>query len=87
MASFLGFACTLFGLLILMFVVGRFLIEGQTVPGFSFLASIISIFGGVQLLALGIMGEYLARLHKRTLSQPPYLIRQHTVGEITCDPT
>jgi glycosyltransferase involved in cell wall biosynthesis len=86
LASLLGFACTLFGILILMFVVCRFLIEGQTVPGFSFLASIISIFAGVQLLALGIMGEYMARLHKRTLSQPIYLIRQDTLGDAKSDP-
>ncbi len=81
LASFLGFGCTLFGLVILMFVVGRFLIAGQTVPGFSFLASIISIFAGVQLVALGVMGEYLARLHKRTLNEPTYLVRQDTLGE------
>src|SRR5207247_4666570 len=44
LASVIGFAFTLFGLLVLAYVVGRYLIEGGTVPGFSFLASIIDIF-------------------------------------------
>src|SRR3989442_662819 len=52
LASVVGFAFTLFGLLILVYVVGRYLIEGGTVPGFSFLASIIAIFAGAQLFAI-----------------------------------
>jgi undecaprenyl-phosphate 4-deoxy-4-formamido-L-arabinose transferase len=56
-------------------VVGRFLIEGTDVPGFPFLASIIAIFSGVQLFALGIMGEYLARMHYRMMDRPSYAVR------------
>ena len=41
-------------------------------PGFPFLASIIAIFSGTQLFALGIIGEYLARMHFRMLGRPPY---------------
>ncbi len=43
-------------------------------PGFPFLASIIVIFSGAQLFALGIMGEYLARVHFRMMDRPPYVI-------------
>jgi undecaprenyl-phosphate 4-deoxy-4-formamido-L-arabinose transferase len=34
----------------------------------------ISIFSGAQLFALGIFGEYLARMHFRSMDRPPYLI-------------
>ena len=51
---------------------------GVTVPGFPFLASIIAIFSGVQLFVLGIFGEYLARIHFRTLDRPTYLVWQTT---------
>jgi len=56
--------------------VGRYFIQGVSVPGFAFLASAISIFSGVQLFALGIMGEYLARIHTRTLGRPAYVIAE-----------
>ena len=46
-------------------------------PGFTFLASIIAIFSGVQLFALGIFGEYLARIHFRTMDRPPYVISEN----------
>lgn len=73
-ASFLGFVFMFFGLGILVYVVGRYLYEGS-VPGFSFLASTIAIFSGVQLFAMGIFGEYLLRIYERTMSRPPYLER------------
>jgi len=75
-ASFLGFACALLGLLILIYVVGRYLLLGYSVPGFPFLASIISIFSGAQLLAIGIIGEYLARMHFRMMERPTYAVKE-----------
>jgi undecaprenyl-phosphate 4-deoxy-4-formamido-L-arabinose transferase len=70
----IGFVFMLFGFGILIWVVSRFLVFGVSVPGFSFLASIIAIFSGVQLFTLGIFGEYLARIHFRTMDRPPYVI-------------
>jgi undecaprenyl-phosphate 4-deoxy-4-formamido-L-arabinose transferase len=74
LASLMGFAFALFGLLVLVYVVGRYLIQGGSVPGFPFLASTIAIFSGVQLFALGIIGEYLARMHFRLMDRPPYVV-------------
>ena len=79
-ASIAGLACTLFGLVLLVYVVGRYFLQGVKVPGFAFLASALSIFSGVQLFALGIMGEYLARIHTRTLGRPSYVIAEATDG-------
>jgi undecaprenyl-phosphate 4-deoxy-4-formamido-L-arabinose transferase len=74
LASLTGFVFTLFGVGVLIWVVGSYMILGVSVPGFAFLASIIAIFSGVQLFALGIFGEYLARIHFRTMDQPPYVV-------------
>jgi undecaprenyl-phosphate 4-deoxy-4-formamido-L-arabinose transferase len=82
-ASFLGFACTIFGLCILIYVLVAFLVYGSVVPGFPFLASIIAIFSGAQLLALGIIGEYLARMHFRTFGKPTFVIRKQIGAEPT----
>ena len=78
MASLLGFGFAVFGFVILAYVLIRWLLQGSTVPGFAFLACIVAIFSGVQLLALGIIGEYLARMHFRTMDRPPYAVRDRT---------
>lgn len=78
MASVMGFTFALFGFIVLIYVLGRFFIEGGSVPGFPFLASIIAIFSGAQLFALGVIGEYLARMHFRTMERPPYVVIEHT---------
>lgn len=77
-ASLTGFVFTLFGLAVLAYVVGRYLIQGTSVPGFPFLASLIAIFAGAQLFALGIIGEYLARMHFRMMERPTYAVAETT---------
>jgi undecaprenyl-phosphate 4-deoxy-4-formamido-L-arabinose transferase len=77
-ASLVGFAFTFLGLLVLVYVIGRFLLNGGSVPGFPFLASIIAVFSGAQLFALGIIGEYLARVHFRMMDKPSYAVREDT---------
>lgn len=74
LASLIGFTCTLFGLAVFIYVLVRFCLEGS-VPGFPFLASIIAIFSGAQLFALGVIGEYLARMHFRSMKRPAYVVR------------
>jgi undecaprenyl-phosphate 4-deoxy-4-formamido-L-arabinose transferase len=73
-ASLIGFVFTFFGCGILFYVIGVYLIYGGSVPGFPFLASIVAIFSGVQLFALGIIGEYLARIHYRMVARPAYVV-------------
>jgi undecaprenyl-phosphate 4-deoxy-4-formamido-L-arabinose transferase len=75
LATTMGFGVILFGLGVLVYVLIRFFVEGGSVPGFPFLASIISIFAGAQLFAIGVIGEYLARMHVRVMSRPSYAIR------------
>jgi len=74
-ATYTGFAFTLIGLAVLTAVVFRYFTVGDSVPGFPFLASIIAIFSGAQLFALGIFGEYLARMFVRIIEAPPYIVR------------
>lgn len=75
LASITGFAFTLFGFGVLAYVLGRYVLSGSTVAGFPFLASIIAIFSGAQLFALGIIGEYLSRMHFRMMDKPSYAVR------------
>jgi undecaprenyl-phosphate 4-deoxy-4-formamido-L-arabinose transferase len=77
-ASLIGVFATLLGVAMFVYVIARFAVQGTPVPGFPFLASAIAIFSGAQLLTLGIIGEYLARMHVRVMDQPPFAIRGAT---------
>jgi len=76
LASWIGFLFTVFGACVLAYVLINYLIVGGAVPGFAFLASAIALFSGAQLFALGIMGEYLARMHFRLMDRPAYVVRE-----------
>jgi glycosyltransferase involved in cell wall biosynthesis len=75
LASWVGFIMTIFGLGVFVYVLVIYFTAGS-LPGFPFLASIISLFSGAQLFALGIFGEYLARMFDRSMDRPPYVIRE-----------
>ena len=86
LASWIGFALTGFGLVVMAFVLIRYALDGGSAPGFPFLACIVSIFSGAQLLCLGIIGEYLGRAHFRLLDRPPYVVRTARRGDELAQP-
>ncbi len=75
LASWVGFFMTLFGLAVFIYVIFIYFVAGS-LPGFPFLASIIALFNGAQLFALGIFGEYLARMFDRSMDRPSYVIHE-----------
>lgn len=78
-ANLLGLSLTVFGSAILVYIIMSQLFTFRfEVPGFTFIASLIAIFAGAQLFALGIIGEYLARMHLRIMDRPVYVVRQRT---------
>ncbi len=80
LATWSGFVLTGFGVVVLAFVIGRYALDSGAPPGFSFLACIIAVFSGAQLLCLGIIGEYMGRAHFRLLDRPPYQVRRSVGG-------
>ena len=80
LAGLIGLAATAFGLAALAFALVRALIEGTAAPGFLFLTSVITVFSGTQLFALGIVGEYLGRMYLRTMERPAYVVHQETAA-------
>lgn len=59
------------------FVLAKTLLYGESVQGFPTLVSIILFLGGVQLLSLGIIGEYLRRVFYETKNRPVYVVRSY----------
>jgi undecaprenyl-phosphate 4-deoxy-4-formamido-L-arabinose transferase len=81
LASYLGFTLTFFGLLLLIYIVPiRALLGFEGVPGFTFLGSVIAIFSGAQMFTIGIIGEYIARVHFRLMDKPTYVVFAETTG-------
>ncbi|HEX7975616.1 MAG TPA: glycosyltransferase family 2 protein [Anaerolineales bacterium] len=73
--SLIGFLFTLIGIGVFLYVIGVYFFVGS-VPGFPFLAAIVSMFSGTQLFALGIIGEYLSRVFDRSVDRPVYIVRE-----------
>ncbi len=74
--AYLGLLLGALGLATLTYVLLRFFLGDTTVPGFTFVASLLSIVGGIQMLAIAVIGEYLGRVHFRTMRRPAYFVRR-----------
>lgn len=75
-ASVAGLICCFIALIGVMVIVIRRLIFGDPVAGWASLASIIVFLGGLQLLCIGIMGQYLAKIYMETKRRPVYIVRE-----------
>lgn len=74
-ASGLGLLSAGFGLGLFIYVVVKRLLQETYVPGFTFIAAAIALFAGLQLFTMGVIGEYLARVHFRTMGKPAFVVR------------
>lgn len=73
--TWLGFIVGVFGLGLLVWVLLQYMLGRTDVPGFTTLAAVISLFSGAQLIALGMIGEYVGRQHFRSMRRPMYVLR------------
>lgn len=73
MSTLLGFIVSFFSLCYLIFVFVKTLIYGDPVQGFPTLLCAILFIGGVQLIAIGIIGEYIGRIFNETKMRPVYI--------------
>jgi undecaprenyl-phosphate 4-deoxy-4-formamido-L-arabinose transferase len=76
LASYTGLLSVLVAIGIGVYAIVNWWLHGSVVPGFAFLALSTAAFAGVQLLALGVMGEYLGRLYFNSLGKPQYLVAE-----------
>lgn len=81
-SSIFGFIVSILAFVYMAFFLVKTLIFGDPVQGFPTLITVILFLGGVQLIAIGILGEYIARIFNETKNRPTYLIREHNGKKI-----
>ncbi|MGJ3510080.1 glycosyltransferase [Enemella sp. A6] len=81
LVSWLGAFTSLLGVGLLIFVLVRYLMGRIEVAGFTTLASMLAILSGAMMLSIGILGEYLGRLHFRSMQRPSFLVRIDAVDD------
>lgn len=78
-ASFIGLFATSLSLLYSIFLLAYWLVKGINVPGFISTILLISFFGGIQLVSIGLIGEYVGRLLGNSRRWPVAIVRETTM--------
>lgn len=86
LVTWMGLAASAFGLVMLVTVWTLYWTGHIEVAGFTTLVSLLSMFSGAMMLSIGILGEYLGRLHFRSMHRPMYLVRSDTGAGCDADP-
>lgn len=76
-ATMIGMISALASILYMIFIFFKTIIKGIDVPGYASLICIILLLGGIQLICLGIIGEYLGRIFIEVKNRPLYLIDEY----------
>ena len=77
LASILGMLISTVAFLYLLFVIAKTLLYGDPVAGYPSMISIILFIGGIQLVVLGIIGEYVGRIFNEAKGRPDYLVSEY----------
>ena len=76
-ASVLGFVISFFAFVYLIYIVFKTIFVGEPVQGFPTLMTTILFLGGIQLISLGIIGEYMSHIFNETKKRPGYFVREY----------
>ena len=77
MATIMGFIIAMLSFCLMLFYGIKTIIFGDPVQGFTTLIVVVLFLGGVQLISIGILGEYIGRIFNETKRRPTYLIREY----------
>jgi len=77
LASLFGILVSIMAFLYLIYIILKTLIFGDPVQGYPTIMVTILFLGGIQLIALGIIGEYLSHIYNETKKRPGYFVREY----------
>ena len=67
----------------MIFVIIKKLVSGIDVPGYTTIVVLVLFLGGVQLISIGLIGEYLSKMYIQVKNRPVYLIKEYKDTQIT----
>jgi len=76
--TYLGLGCGFVGIFLVGVILWKFASGATSVPGFTTIASMVALFSGAQMIAIGVLGEYVGRLHTGGMGRPTYVIRERS---------
>ena len=83
-AAVTGIACFVLAFLFILFIIARTLLFGDPVAGWPSLVCIILLIGGLQLLSIGILGEYLSKTYLEVKNRPIFICKESNIRENDC---
>jgi glycosyltransferase involved in cell wall biosynthesis len=88
-ATYIGLFTAIIAVVYGILIIGRTILFGNPVPGYPSLLVIMLFLGGVQLVSLGIIGEYVGRIFNETKQRPLYLVDAilPAQGDVTTPPS
>lgn len=86
-ATVLGFIISLLSICYMIYIVCKTLIYGEPIQGFPTIICTILFLGGCQLLALGIIGEYIGKIYNESKHRPPYIVAEESPADLLNDST
>ena len=81
-SSVFGLICCVLALVMILVIIARTLIFGDPTSGWPSLVCIMLLLSGIQMLGIGIVGQYLAKTYLETKKRPIYLVRQTNIGKL-----
>ncbi|GAB1645613.1 glycosyltransferase family 2 protein [Krasilnikovia sp. MM14-A1259] len=85
LVTWIGLAIGTVGLVLFARLAYQYVTGSTTVAGFTTIASAVAIFAAAQLIALGVLGEYVGRIHTAGMGRPAYLVRETASGDPVID--
>lgn len=79
LSSYVGFFSSFISIIYLILVVIKRLVFGVDVPGYASIVVLLLFIGGLQLLSLGIVGEYLSKVYDQVKNRPVYILKEHLI--------
>ena len=81
-ATVLGFLVSLVSICYMIYIICKTIIYGEPIQGFPTIICTILFLGGCQLLALGIIGEYVGKIYNESKQRPPYIVSEESDSDI-----
>lgn len=81
LASFSGIALSVLTFIYLVYIIIKTFVYGVDVPGYASTIAVVLFMGGIQLLSIGVLGEYLARTYMEVKQRPGFIVKETNVNQ------